>query len=53
MKTTHIGAAFYSPAVDMFFTVNPSGMNETDTIIRAELAAIWASLYYDSGLTYI
>jgi ribonuclease HI len=47
-RTIQIGAGFYCPAKQRRFLVAPRGQNETNTITRAELAAIWACLSHAS-----
>ena len=49
-KTIRLGAGFYCPASEKTFTIDPAGMQETNTINRAELVAIWAALFHDSTL---
>ena len=49
-ETISIGAGFYCPASNKKFLVAPAGCKETNTITRAELAAIWACLTYATTL---
>ena len=43
-RTISIGAGFYCPTEKKQFFVAPAGLKETNTITRAELAALWACL---------
>lgn len=45
-----LGAAFYDPSTDQTHLVNPNGEAGTNTITRAELAAICAALMYSLAL---
>lgn len=47
-RTISIGAGFYCPTTNKKYRVAPAGCKETNTITRAELAAIWACLAYAS-----
>ena len=43
---TALGASFYMPSSDTTFLIKPGGTRETKTIMRAELAAIYATLLH-------
>ena len=43
---TALGASFYMPSSDTTFLIKPGGTRETKTIMRAELAAIYAALLH-------
>jgi len=41
-----LGASFYLPSSDITYLIKPGGTRETKTIMRAELAAIYAALLH-------